>query len=729
MLHQIGAGALGPVFRAYQPEPGRLVAVKLFRLDLPPERAHKLVAEFERLIEADLSHPGIASPIGTGLSDVAPYLAQDFVTADSLDVVIRAGGSSSPAEVGRVAAQLGAALDYAAERGVLHGALHPRDVMLSTDDVRVTGLGVARALEQLEIQTPVRRPYSAPERAVGGPWDGRADMFSFAALMFELLFLRRVSGSGDRAVVSLPEVPGVSRAALKKVFAKALSADPNGRFLSGTAFADALQTALNTRDAAEVPLPLDAPETASAPALVSPLGAGELETPVESDLTDDDLRSIDARMEELSREHEEPRIVPDEFAPAVAAEEVSVADDAPLPKRGKRKSSQERMRASMAREAEAADAVRAEDVIVPPVFTGSPAEEIIDETALVADAAVDPTDLHEVEEAAQGIQDWLDDHHERASAHPGGAAELPLADVAAQGHEHDPLELQPAAHGTLFDEHPLDLRQTSELAPREVAAVRADTALPVDHDLAMSRTNGNGDERSAAAFASMALETTRTAIWPLLLAAVVGGAIVLGVVAMWYVSNDSSSSTAPVVASAPPPTRIEDPALVLEGSAPPHATPGTTAPPATTPAPVVSEPMAPRAPRTEAAVPSRPTPNVERPAPRATVPAPRLNAERQTPPRAAARQAPTPARGAALRPAPEPAAPVALIGSLRVESRPAGATVVLDGRRVGVTPLSLNNLEVGDHPIALELQGFRRWATSVKIVGGQQVRVGASLEE
>ncbi|MEQ1871927.1 MAG: hypothetical protein ABL961_18060 [Vicinamibacterales bacterium] len=66
MLHQIGAGALGPVFRAYQPEPGRLVAVKLFRLDLAPERAHKLVSEFERLIAADLSHPGIAAPIATG---------------------------------------------------------------------------------------------------------------------------------------------------------------------------------------------------------------------------------------------------------------------------------------------------------------------------------------------------------------------------------------------------------------------------------------------------------------------------------------------------------------------------------------------------------------------------------------------------------------------------------------------------------------------------------------
>src|SRR5205809_1688061 len=78
VLHQIGAGALGPVYRAYQPEQDRLVAVKLFRLDLPPERAHQLVAEFQQLILSDLSHSFIAAPLATGLAGVHAYLAQDF---------------------------------------------------------------------------------------------------------------------------------------------------------------------------------------------------------------------------------------------------------------------------------------------------------------------------------------------------------------------------------------------------------------------------------------------------------------------------------------------------------------------------------------------------------------------------------------------------------------------------------------------------------------------------
>src|SRR5437016_13892672 len=79
VLHQIGAGVLGPVFRAYDPESDRLVAVKLFRLDLSPERVHQLVADFEKLIEASLTHPGIAAPVATGICEARPFLAQEYV--------------------------------------------------------------------------------------------------------------------------------------------------------------------------------------------------------------------------------------------------------------------------------------------------------------------------------------------------------------------------------------------------------------------------------------------------------------------------------------------------------------------------------------------------------------------------------------------------------------------------------------------------------------------------
>ncbi len=173
MLHQIGAGALGPVFRAFDPERDRLVAVKLFQLDLPPERVHQLVAEFERLIAADLTHPALAAPLATGIDGTARISRMDYVVGDSLDIAVREYGAAPPAEALRVAAQLAGALDFAAVVNVEHGALHPRDVLLSTDETRLTGLGVARALERIGVAAPVRRPYTAPERdrrrRVGSP--------------------------------------------------------------------------------------------------------------------------------------------------------------------------------------------------------------------------------------------------------------------------------------------------------------------------------------------------------------------------------------------------------------------------------------------------------------------------------------------------------------------------------------------------------------------------------
>src|SRR6476659_3210309 len=129
VLHQIGAGALGPVFRAYQPEQDRLVAIKLFKLDLPPERVHQLVGAFERLIAADLTDPTLSAPRAAGIADVAAYLVQDYIGAESLDLAVREHGAASPADALRVAVQLADALDCAASVNIFHGALHPRDVL------------------------------------------------------------------------------------------------------------------------------------------------------------------------------------------------------------------------------------------------------------------------------------------------------------------------------------------------------------------------------------------------------------------------------------------------------------------------------------------------------------------------------------------------------------------------------------------------------------------------
>jgi len=231
------------VFRAYDSRREHLVAVKLFKLDLPPERVHRLVAELERIISAGLAHPALAAPLETGIHDVCAYLVQDYVAAESLDLAVREYGPAPAGDALRVAAQLGGALDVAAATNIAHGSLHPRDVLLSSDVTQLTGIGVARALERVGVQPPVRRPYTAPERLAGGEWDRRADVFSLAALMHELLWARRVSGTGARAVESLTAIDGGDLSALRATFARALAENPAERFQTAIEFAEALRLA------------------------------------------------------------------------------------------------------------------------------------------------------------------------------------------------------------------------------------------------------------------------------------------------------------------------------------------------------------------------------------------------------------------------------------------------------------------------------------------------------
>jgi serine/threonine protein kinase len=249
VLHQIGAGVLGPVFRAYDAEGERLVAVKLFRLDLPPDRVHQLVDAFERLIESEPTHPSLAVPIATGIVGVSAYLAVEYVSAESLDLAVREYGPAPPLDAVRVTTQLAAALDFAAAVAAVHGSMHPRDILLSASETRITGIGVAQALERVGVAVPIRRPYTAPERIAGRAWDRRSDIFSLAALSHEMLWGRRIAGTGSHVAESMTELSGARLLALKDAFARALADDPADRFGTALDFADALSQAFEGAEA------------------------------------------------------------------------------------------------------------------------------------------------------------------------------------------------------------------------------------------------------------------------------------------------------------------------------------------------------------------------------------------------------------------------------------------------------------------------------------------------
>jgi len=227
-MHQIGVGVLGPVYRTYDPDNDRLVAVKAFHLDLIPEQAQSLVDELRCVLEVGLSHPGIVTPLDVGLENGIPYLAQEYVAAESLDMVMHRHAPVSTGQALRFITQLATAVDAAHERGVVHGGLHLRDVFVTPEDeVRVNGFGVATALNVVEMRAPIRRPYTAPEIIAGRALGPEADRFSVAAIAYELLTGKRAAGTGEQVIDRLNDVIGVSDTeALQSLFTTALADDP-----------------------------------------------------------------------------------------------------------------------------------------------------------------------------------------------------------------------------------------------------------------------------------------------------------------------------------------------------------------------------------------------------------------------------------------------------------------------------------------------------------------------
>ena len=246
-MHQVGIGVLGPVFRTYDPESDRLVAVKAFSLDFLPEQAEIFVEALKQIADVGFSHPTIVTPLDAGLEEGIPFLATEYVTAESLDVAVHQGAPAPAAQMIMLVGQLAAAVDAAHARGVMHGGLHARDVFVAPEITRVNGFGVASALEHVGLKVPLRRPFTAPEIIAGRSWGPEADRFSVATIAYELVTGKRLAGTGDEVLARLVAVDSVNVAdppGLQQAFRNALADDPAIRPASAAGFVMALGEAV-----------------------------------------------------------------------------------------------------------------------------------------------------------------------------------------------------------------------------------------------------------------------------------------------------------------------------------------------------------------------------------------------------------------------------------------------------------------------------------------------------
>ncbi len=243
----IGQGGMGAVYLAHDELLDRKVAVKLL---LPSENDIELTA-LQTLLEARAAarvvHPHVVAVHGIGEHQGVPYIEMEWVDGPSLRAVQNADQLPDRATRATWIAQLAAALAHAHDAGVVHCDVKPENVLLRRDSrggvghVKLVDFGLARNLADgtsdraLSVATAA---YLAPE-AVLGPPTAAGDQFSLAMLAAELLLDQRPNRDHHAQAPQLPmpcDLPAAALAALSR----GLLAQPQSRFSSTTAFADAL---------------------------------------------------------------------------------------------------------------------------------------------------------------------------------------------------------------------------------------------------------------------------------------------------------------------------------------------------------------------------------------------------------------------------------------------------------------------------------------------------------
>ncbi len=262
LLAELGHGAMGIVYKACDPHLDRTVAIKTLRLDLglAPEHQEDLRRRFHReaMAAGRLNHPNIVAIHDVLGVEGTPYIVMEYVEGQTLAQLLAAGGPLPPPQAVELVLQACRALEYAHARGVVHRDVKPANILVARGgEVKVSDFGIARiaGTKMTQTGTMLGSPsYMSPEQVRGVEVDGRSDLFSLGVVLYEALAgADPFTGESPSTVLykivheepaALPERNGAVPAALDAVVQRALAKDPERRFPTAGAFADALSRAL-----------------------------------------------------------------------------------------------------------------------------------------------------------------------------------------------------------------------------------------------------------------------------------------------------------------------------------------------------------------------------------------------------------------------------------------------------------------------------------------------------
>ncbi|MEE6136218.1 serine/threonine-protein kinase [Mycobacterium sp. 050128] len=295
VVRLLGAGGMGEVYLVRHPRLPRFEALKVLGAEVSADPGYQQRFNREAELAAGLWHPHIVGVQDRGEFEGRLWIAMDYVDGADLEALMdqQYPGRMPAEEVLAIVTAVGAALDHAHHRGLLHRDIKPGNIMISRPDdsspprILLCDFGIARPVDDTTGLTVTNMtvgtvPYCAPEQLSGQALDGRADQYALAATAYYLLtgaklfpHVNPVAVINAHLTLPAPLLGGLrpDLASANGVFARALAKSPAERFDRCGDFAAAL--------AAHLP-----PGHAAAPTPPSPVPASEKTAPVDAAATE-----------------------------------------------------------------------------------------------------------------------------------------------------------------------------------------------------------------------------------------------------------------------------------------------------------------------------------------------------------------------------------------------------------------------------------------------------------